>query len=67
MLKLQEAGEEELKNRWDVIQTSLLRPINTSRDLEAAINCYNTRLPAFLALHHFFEEVINTNLIIFLY
>ncbi|KAK9695255.1 Poly (ADP-ribose) glycohydrolase (PARG) [Popillia japonica] len=53
-----ETGEKILKSRWEIIENSLLQPIKSSRELEAAIKCYNTRLPSFAALHYFFEEVL---------
>ncbi|XP_018321851.1 poly(ADP-ribose) glycohydrolase [Agrilus planipennis] len=49
-------GTEVLKPRWEIIQTSLLQTINNSRELEALMNTYNTRLPRLINLHHFFEE-----------
>ncbi|KAK4881299.1 hypothetical protein RN001_004618 [Aquatica leii] len=51
-------GSETLKKRWEIIQEALLQPITSVRELELAINKYNTRLPKFLALHYFFEEVL---------
>lgn len=55
--KLQENGEVCLKYRWNLIEEALLQPISNSRELEEAINTYNHKLPKFLALHYFFEQV----------
>ncbi|KAI4458437.1 poly adp-ribose glycohydrolase [Holotrichia oblita] len=54
-----ETGEKILKSRWEIIENSLLQPIKSSHELEAAIKCYNTRLSSFAALHYFFEEVLD--------
>lgn len=54
---LQENNEDELKPRWELVQTALLRPFKCIKELEAAIHEYNSRFPPFLALHYFFEEV----------
>lgn len=48
------------KKRWEIIQTALLRPIRTSRELEKAILSYNTKYAKrwkFHALHELFEDV----------
>lgn len=46
--------------RWEIIQTSLLRDIRTSRELEQAILTYNHKYVKdwkFKALHALFEKV----------
>ncbi|KAF2904999.1 hypothetical protein ILUMI_01183 [Ignelater luminosus] len=53
-----ENDEKTLKQRWEIIQESLLQPIHSSKELEVVISSYNTRLPKFLALHHFFENIL---------
>lgn len=48
------------KSRWEIIQTALLQPIRSSRELEKAILTYNTKYAKywkFYALHELFEEV----------
>lgn len=47
-----------MKSRWSLIEESLLQPMNTSFDLEAAIKSYNTRYVIdwdFTTLHELFE------------
>ncbi|KAF2904997.1 hypothetical protein ILUMI_01181 [Ignelater luminosus] len=53
-----ENGEKTPKESWKIIQESLLQPIHSSRELEVVISSYNTGLPKFLALHHFFENIL---------
>lgn len=52
-------GTTELATRWEMIQDALLKPIYTSRELEAAILSYNSKYIdqwKFTALHKLFEE-----------
>ncbi|KAF5300802.1 hypothetical protein FQR65_LT09105 [Abscondita terminalis] len=51
-------GSDVPKKKWEIIQEALLQPINSVQELQSAISKYNTHLPKFLALHHFFEEVL---------
>lgn len=53
-------NEPEKKQRWEIIQTALLQPIRSSRELEKAILSYNTKYAKkwkFYALHELFEQV----------
>lgn len=49
-----------LKNRWDLINASLSKPINNSYELEEAILEYNSKYRTiwkFVSLHKLFNEV----------
>lgn len=48
-----------LKQKWNLIEETLLQPISNSKELEEAIRTYNDKLPKFSALHNFFNEVIS--------
>lgn len=51
-------GQKVLKQRWSLIEESLLQKISNSRDLERAIKSYNTRYEEiwnFVTLHELFE------------
>lgn len=51
-------GKEIIRQRWEVICESLLKPINTLEELEIAMNSYNNnKLWKFTALQHFFNNV----------
>ncbi|OWR43927.1 poly [Danaus plexippus plexippus] len=55
------AGETKLKNRWDMVQNALNRPIRNSKELAKAILSYNTQFKnrwKFTALHYLFEEYL---------
>ncbi|CAG9578129.1 unnamed protein product [Danaus chrysippus] len=55
------AGETKLKNRWDMVQNALNRPIRNSKELAEAILSYNTQFKnrwKFTALHYLFEEYL---------
>lgn len=50
------------KNRWDIINYSLLKPILSSKELEKAILTYNPKYKdkwRFYLLHSFFDECLN--------
>ncbi|KAF5299221.1 hypothetical protein FQA39_LY02394 [Lamprigera yunnana] len=47
------------KQRWELIEQSLNEKINSSVGLEAVIKQYNKRIPNFLALHNFINEILN--------
>lgn len=42
-VEIDETGNKHLRSRWNLIEESLLQPIQTSHDLEKAIKKYNTR------------------------
>lgn len=53
-------NEPEKKQRWEIIQTALLKPIRSSIELEKAIQSYNTKYAKkwkFHALHELFQQV----------
>lgn len=55
-------GTKTLKQRWNLIEESLLRKINNSRQLENAIKKYNTRYQEiwdFVTLHELFETQLS--------
>ncbi|KAJ8961736.1 hypothetical protein NQ318_021336 [Aromia moschata] len=54
-----ENGRDVIKSRWLIIKETLSKPINNSKELEAAIMKYNNSLPRFSALHYFFEEILS--------
>lgn len=59
--EIDENGSKSLKNRWNLIEESLLQPIVTSRDLEKAIKKYNNRYEdiwSFDTLHHLFDNFL---------
>ncbi|XP_067639773.1 poly(ADP-ribose) glycohydrolase [Eurosta solidaginis] len=54
-----EDGSSTIESRWEMIEKSLLQPINNSKELQAAIISYNTKYENqwnFRALHRLFEE-----------
>ncbi|KAI8121250.1 Poly(ADP-ribose) glycohydrolase [Lucilia cuprina] len=56
---VQEDGSSSIENRWEMIEKALLRPIQNSHDLQAAILSYNTKYEGvwnFRALHKLFGE-----------
>ncbi|KAM7349740.1 poly(ADP-ribose) glycohydrolase [Cochliomyia hominivorax] len=56
---VQEDGTSTIENRWEMIEKALLRPIQNSHDLQAAILSYNTKYEGhwnFHALHKLFEQ-----------
>ncbi|XP_065364267.1 poly(ADP-ribose) glycohydrolase isoform X2 [Calliphora vicina] len=56
---VQEDGSSTIENRWEMIEKALLRPIQNSHDLQAAILSYNTKYEGqwnFRALHKLFGE-----------
>ncbi|XP_072397640.1 poly(ADP-ribose) glycohydrolase-like [Diabrotica undecimpunctata] len=57
LFPVEEGGSEVIKLRWNLIEESLLRPIHSSLELEAAIRTYNSSLPEFTALHSYFEQL----------
>lgn len=61
---VQETGDEKgLRLRWELVQEALLRPIQNSHELEAAILSYNSRYNErwnFRALHTLFEEALDS-------
>ncbi|CAH0558994.1 unnamed protein product [Brassicogethes aeneus] len=52
-----ENGINTLKSRWKLILNIFSKPINSSREFEAAISKYNKNLPRFSALHNYFDEI----------
>lgn len=58
----QSDGTSEVVNRWELIQTALLRSISSSHELEMAIFSYNSKYASswnFAGLHHFFEQELD--------
>lgn len=56
-----EDGEDSVRPRWELIQTSLLRSITNSNQLEEAIHKYNMRHVPLVALHQIFQEILEEN------
>src|SRR5690349_19248111 len=59
--EIDESGRRSTKNRWDLIEESLLQPIRNSRELEQAMKKYNNRYENiwnFVALHHLFDNCL---------
>ncbi|KAK2575626.1 hypothetical protein KPH14_011889, partial [Odynerus spinipes] len=57
----QQSGNRHCRYRWEIIQESLLQTFMSSHQLETAILSYNHLYAHrwnFLALHHFFSEVM---------
>lgn len=57
-----EDGTSDIESRWGMIERALLRPISSSKQLQAAILSYNTtykNLWNFHALHELFEEELD--------
>ncbi|XP_022098068.1 poly(ADP-ribose) glycohydrolase-like isoform X2 [Acanthaster planci] len=55
-------GQKKVQSRWELIETTLLKPIQNSWDLEEAILTYNARYCSkwnFAGLHHFFTEEVD--------
>ncbi|XP_037889920.1 poly(ADP-ribose) glycohydrolase isoform X2 [Glossina fuscipes] len=55
-------GSSSIENRWEMIEKALLRPINTSQELQTAILSYNTKYKdqwEFRALHKLFGEELD--------
>ncbi|CAK9797013.1 Poly(ADP-ribose) glycohydrolase [Anthophora plagiata] len=59
---IDENGSRRCRNRWEIIQESLLQNFVSTHQLESAILSYNHRYAQrwdFTALHHFFSEVVD--------
>lgn len=59
---IDEKGTRRYRNRWEIIQESLLQNFVSTQQLETAILSYNhiyAQRWDFTALHHFFSEVVD--------
>ncbi|KAH8397875.1 hypothetical protein KR222_004719, partial [Zaprionus bogoriensis] len=57
-----EDGTSDIESRWSMIERALLRPIGSSKQLQAAILSYNTTYKGqwnFRALHKLFDEELD--------
>lgn len=57
-----EDGTSDIDSRWNMIERALLRPINNTKQLQAAILSYNTTYKGqwgFGALHQLFDEQLD--------